>query len=99
MTIEQGLLAALTALVGALIWLVKANQSTSNRLIEQRDKEVTRLIQALEAAVEAFKGFELDSVSVFGKLLDRMDASQQMQELVLAELKEMNARISSSNRS
>jgi len=90
---NEALLAVLSALVAALVWLVKAMQSRSDRLIEQRDKEVAKLIKTLEKAVDAFAAFELEGVTVFGKLVYRMEVTQQIQEQVLAELRAMRERL------
>ena len=72
MTIEQGLLAALTALVGALIWLVKAMNTRSDKLIEQRDTEVARLITTLEKAVDAFADFQTREDEAHGYILAKL---------------------------
>lgn len=90
---NEALLAILSALVAALVWLVKTMNSRSDKLIEQRDEEVARLISSLEASVDAFKNFELESAMCFGKLVDRLDTSEQIQERVLVELKAMNAKL------
>ena len=87
---NEALLAILSALVAVMVWLVKAMTTRSDRLIEQRDKEVARLITSLEASVDTFKTFEIESGECFGKLVDRLDTSQQTQELILIELQSMN---------
>jgi len=89
----SALLAILSALVAALVWMVKATSKRSDRLIEQRDRENARLIDALEKAVDSFKTFEIESGECFGKLLDRMDSAQQTQELVVTELRAMRERL------
>lgn len=71
-TIEQGLLAALTGLVGALIWLVKAMNVRSYKLIEQRDHEVARLITTLEKAVDAFALFQTREDDAHGHILKKL---------------------------
>ncbi len=93
MTIEQGLLTALTALIAALVWLVKAMISRSDRLIEQRDLQLGRCLDTLETAVDTFKTFEEESGSAFSKLVDRLDGSEQIQEGILTELRTMNDRL------
>lgn len=87
---NEALLAILASLVAALIWMVKSSSTRSDKLIAQRDKENARLIDSLETAVDTFKTFEIESGECFGKLLERMDTSQQTQERILLELRTMN---------
>jgi hypothetical protein len=91
---NEALLAVLTALVGALIWLVKAQTTRSDRLIEQRDAEVGRLIQSLEGAVAAFRAFETDEQQTHKLILDGQKKTVETQERILTELRNMNAKMS-----
>lgn len=90
---NDALLGVLSVLVAGMIWMVKAMTTRSDKIIEQRDKEVCKLIKTLEAAVSAFKNFELEGSEVFHKLIDRLDASEQIQERILRELQAMTVRI------
>ncbi len=85
MTTEP-ILAALTALVAALVWLVKSMNTRSDRLIEQRDKEVNRLIGTLERAVD-------NSASSFGQIDQRLQGLATSTETVLSEVRSINARL------
>ena len=90
---NEALLAILASLVAALIWMVKSNAVRSDKLLAQRDTEVARAMDALTAAVDTFKTFEQDSSTAFGKLVDRLDGVEQIQDKTLRELEAMNAKL------
>lgn len=87
---NETLLTILSALVAVMVWLVRSMNTRSDKLIAQRDKEVARLIKSLEMSVTTFKNFEVESGHCFTKLVDRLDSSQETQELILAELRSRN---------
>ena len=89
MGIEQALLTAITALVAAMVWLVKAITSRSDKLIEQRDKEVQRSFTALENAIKAFGEFEKTNQETASRVLDRLDRSDAIQMRVLEKLQSL----------
>lgn len=86
---NDALLTVLASLVASLIWLVKAMHTRSDKLIEQRDLEVTRALRALEASVDAFRRFEIQEHETHRSLIDRMDASMHTQSQILETLKRM----------
>lgn len=90
---NEPLLAVLSALVAALIWMVKTTTSRSDRMIEQRDKDVARLITTLEASVASSQAYERNSSAAFEHMVTRLDAGVAVQEGVLSELQSMNERL------
>lgn len=105
---DQTLLALIATLVAALIWVVKALQQRSDKMIEQRNREMSaiqkrsdalmaqrdaearRSLGALESAVDAFKKFEAHEHETHRRLLDHMDASSQLQQALLVEMRSMH---------
>lgn len=91
--VNEALLAILSALVGAMIWLVKSMQTRSDKLIEQRDREVSRLIGTLEAAVGHFADFKEREDEIHGEILAGLEGSVEIQGQVLSEIKAVGERL------
>jgi ribosomal protein L9 len=69
-------------------------QIRSDTLIAQRDAEVRRSLGSLEAAVDAFRKFEAHEHETHSRLLDHMDASAELQQSLLIEMRSMHQSIS-----
>ncbi len=90
---NEALLAILSALVAALIWLVKSMQARSDRMMEQRDKEVGRLIGALESAVNIFADFQEQESEVHAKIVSDSLEAAKIHALILDEIKTMRKKL------
>ena len=83
-TLETSLLAVLTTLVAALIWVTKALFARSERLIDARDSQISRALDQLEKAVSAFGRVESREDEIHDKIIARLDAIATTQDKSLA---------------
>jgi len=79
--VTNGLLALLTALVGALVWVVKKS-----------DNRQTRLIETLIQAVAAFQRFETDQTVTNAEILRTQGQIVEAQQRMLALLDRIDQR-------
>ena len=108
-TLDTTLIAILATLVGALIWVVKALMTRSDKLITVRDAQVTAALDAirardsqiesalgsLTAAVEAFGRFEQAEQETHGNLVREMATLAETQRETLVLLREIKSGIDS----
>lgn len=90
MDTPQALLAILTALVAALIWLVKRMTVGAERMAKQRDKEIALLIEGLTTSVDAFANFKNETTRGFAETCDLLRDMQKTQTETLTELRRMH---------
>lgn len=93
MDTPQALLAILTALVAALIWLVKRMTVGAERMAKQRDKEIALLIEGLTTSVDAFANFQNQTTRGFAETCDLLRDMQQTQTQILDNLEKMHERL------
>jgi hypothetical protein len=77
MNMETALLAILTTLVAAMIWVVKALMTRSDRILDSRDTQIGRALDELAKAIDGFKRVEAREDQVHDALLLHMKELSQ----------------------
>jgi phosphate/sulfate permease len=78
-TVATALLAILSSLVGALVWVVRSVTVRSDRVMETRDKQVGKTIEMLRVAVSSFQSFQHGGSAAHSKIIERLDALAAVQ--------------------
>ena len=101
---NESLLAVLTALVGALIWLVKSMTTRSDKIIEQRDREMSETLKMSHDAVTLMrKSFNAatqareDNLRFFERVEQRAIRTEEAHGEILAEIQKVHRKLPIAN--
>lgn len=87
---NEALLAITASLIAVMTWMIKAMNARSEKLMEQREREVLRALDALEESVNLFRRTEQEEWRIHSRMMDAMDALASTQNEIMSQLSTAN---------